>query len=1394
MQYRILGSLEVLDDQGRPIPLGGQRERVLLAALLLEANRVVSADQLIEALWGDDPPTTASNTLQVHVSKLRKKLVDRVGSEGPLHTEPPGYVLRVGKGELDSERFENLATESSTDEDPVVVSARLADALALWRGRVLDGLEIDVAGRASVARFEELRVATVEARIHADLALGRHVRLVGELEGLVHTYPLRERLRAQLMVALYRSGRQADALAVYRNTRTILSEELGIYPSQALQDLELAILNQSPELDLPMERDLSTIENKRPAEIVTALSSYIEGARMSEPADTASTRDRHHENVAILFTDIVDSTVLSQSLLPEVADDVRRGHFSLLRQAVTEAGGTEVKNLGDGLMVVFASASAALDCGVSMQQGVERDNRDRENPVGLRVGLSGGEVTREDADYFGDPVVEAARLCSLCDGGQILATDIVRGMAGRRNRHESRSLGGLFLKGLPEPVETVEMSWVPLGEADSGTSVPLPSRLGIRPEVGVVGRSPEAEAMADAFKQVASGAGREVVLVSGEAGLGKTTLVAEASRSAFEAGACVLFGHCEEELATPYQLFAEALGHYVTYAPEDQLRHQVATHGSELVRLVPALASRIPDLPPTKATDSDTERYLLFAAVVGFVSMATQNQPVVLVLDDLQWADKGSLLLLQHLAASEVPMRLLVLGTYRDSELSNAHSLVETLGALRRLSGVSRLGLVGFDDTGVLALMEAAAGHNLDDVAVGLAHAIYRETDGNPFFVSEVLRNLWETGAIYRDPNGRWVAVDSLEGMALPDSVREVVGSRVVRLGRDAQRVLSVASVIGRDFDLDLLARATNTSDDDLLDILEAASAVALVREPENAAGRYNFAHALIQHTLYEDLGPNRRARAHRRVAEALEDLSADRHGGRVDELARHWFSATQPIDLAKAIRYSREAGDAALKALAPANALRYYVQALDVYPQTTDPDPVLGIDLAIGLGTAQRQTGNPDYRNTLLNAARRAADLGDMNRLVAAVLANNRGVVSSVIAFDTEKVEILEKALDRLSTDDPDRALVLATLCSELTFESPLHRLQALADEAVVIAETFDDDEVIVRVLNLVFDPLQVPPLLEQSLIRSADALIRAGRIGDPVLLYFAAGFRAIAAARSADIEEMDRCMEIMGSLAKQLDQPIFTWGYTLWRAGRALIAGETDQAERLATEAFQIGTDSGQPDATLLFGMQFMAVHLQRGTVGDLVPLIEQMAAEMPQPPPASLSGVLAAAHVEGERIDTARHLLEGFAALDFDLPLGQDWIKGMVAFAEAAVECRDPKYAGPLFDRLAPWAYQWSCDTVTAEGPVSHFLGGLATVLGRYDEADAYFALSAEFSGRAAAKFFAARTDFSWGRMYAERGAPGDIEKARDLLTKAQSAAEINGFGTVERRAAATLQELR
>ena len=329
-------------------------------------------------------------------------------------------------------------------------------------------------------------------------------------------------------------------------------------------------------------------------------------------------------------------------------------------------------------------------------------------------------------------------------------------------------------------------------------------------------------------------------------------------------------------------------------------------------------------------------------------------------------------------------------------------------------------------------------------------------------------------------------------------------------------------------------------------------------------------------------------------------------------------------------------------------------------------------------------------------------------------------------------------------------------------------------------------------RVLNSVFLPLSVPSLHEQTLIRTADALVRAERVGDPGLLLSATNSRAQSAAQAGDIDEMDRCIQSEASLSDQLDQPFFTWAHAMWGARRAQIAGDTDEAERLATKALQIGTDSSQPDATLMFGVQFVAVSLQRGTIAELVPLLEQMVADAPTVA-GVLTATLARAYAETNRTVEARHLLEALSAANFDLPLDQNWLTGMVCYANAAIVVGDADFAEPLLDRLAPWAEQLVVTGNTASGPVSGYLGGLATVINHYDEADMYFAQCAAMSDRIGGKYFAARTDLWWGQMLAKRNKPGDTEKARDLLTTARTRAAAHGYGNVERRAAAALQGL-
>lgn len=1094
------------------------------------------------------------------------------------------------------------------------------------------------------------------------------------------------------------------------------------------------------------------------------------------------------ENVAVLLTDLVGSTERAHRLAPDAADDDRRRHFSLLRQATAESGGTEVKNLGDGLMIVFSSASAAISCAVSMQQAVERDARDRLDEVGLRVGLSGGEVSREGDDYFGDPVIEAARLCAVCEGGQILAADVVRAMAGRRNHHPVETMGPLALRGLPEPLDTVEVLWEPLPEGRAET-LPLPLRMAARPSVGVIGRGPELERVVAARKRVIADEACGVLLVSGEAGVGKSTLVAEAARSAFADGASVLYGHCEEDLAIPYCLFAEALAHYVNHAPEEALRSYVSAHGSELGRLVPTLGTRLPDLPPSSATDADAERYLLFAAAVGILATISEQRPVVLVLDDLQWADRGSLLLLRHLVAAGPPLRILVLGTYRDSELSHSHDLLDTLSAFHRLSGFERIELGGFDDSSVVDLMEAAAGHSLDQDGVDLAHAVRRETEGNPFFVSEMLRHLAETGAIRQDDTGRWMAAPSLEHTSLPDSVRVVIGGRVGRLGPTAQRVLSQASVVGQDFELDVLALSSETSEDDVLDVLDEAIAASLVREQADASGRYRFAHALVRRTLYEDLGPTRRARAHRRVAESIESLCDDHPGPRIGELAHHWFHATQPVNVSKAVEYARQAGDAALEALAPDGAVRYYTQAIQLLEQDGDADPALEIDLLIGLGRAKRQAGASGFRETLLDAARRAQDAGDTDRMVAATLANNRGLFTSLGVVDEEKVEMLEAVLEAMPPGDSnERALLFASLCNEVTHGRSLDDRMALATAAREMARRLGDPATIVEVVNLVEQPLEAPATLGERITDTVEALSLASDLEDPLLLYFASVYRRITALVAGEPGTPTVCLDRMRAISERLRQPILIWITAFHEAAEALVVGDHERAEVLSAEALQIGTESGQPDALSFYGSQMVLVRHQQGRLGELLPVIESVATETGMP---HYRGALAAALLDVGHRERATELLRAITDDGFtSLPMGLGWFEAVTGYAQTAIQLAEERSCALIFDLLAPFHGQMCFNGLMVFEPVDMYLGSLAAVLGHYEEAEGHFADAASFNERMGCRFSDARTNVAWARMLADRGGTGDLSRARDLADRARTLALEFGYGGV----AASVTEVR
>ena len=553
--------------------------------------------------------------------------------------------------------------------------------------------------------------------------------------------------------------------------------------------------------------------------------------------------------------------------------------------------------------------------------------------------------------------------------------------------------------------------------------------------------------------------------------------------------------------------------------------------------------------------------------------------------------------------------------------------------------------------------------------------------------------------------------------------------------------------------------------------------------------GRYCFSHALIQHTLYQDQGATRLARAHREVAEAIEAIVGNRPGARVGELAHHWFSATQPVNTSKAISYALQAGEAALATLAPDDAVRYFSQALQLAGEVTDGDPLLECDLRVGLGQAQRQAGIAAFRETFLAAAEQARELGATDRLVQAALANNRGWFSASGVIDTDKVAVLEAALSALADEDsPERAMTLATLCSELCF-GPLARRRALADDAKAMARRLDDAATLIRVLCLLNNPLQIPSALDERMADATEALASAELLGDPEVLYHACSQAQINAIQAGDFELGARCLDTMRALSGRLRQPTLMWMTVFKDAGDALMAGDVARAEQLATAALQMGTDSGQPDAFAIYGSQLMYVRHQQGRLGELVALIEQAVTENPGLP--AFRPILASAHLEAGNDVTADGLLDSAASDDFaSLPMDFVWMMGVAFYASVAVELRVMGPAEKLFDLLAPYRGQVPFIGTLGFFPVSLALGGLASVLGRYDDAESYLAEASEMAGRGHMKFFEARTQLEWGRMLAARRGEGDVEQARTLLEQAHSAATTHGYASVERLAAAAL----
>ncbi len=1080
----------------------------------------------------------------------------------------------------------------------------------------------------------------------------------------------------------------------------------------------------------------------------------------------------------ILFTDIVGSTAARSRLGDDAAEHLRRAHDRLVLDAVEAHGGTVVKGLGDGAMAAFGGVSEAVEAAVVVQQGAQRLGRQESvpTPLDLRIGVSVGEVVWEKDDCFGTAVIEASRLCQSAAGGQILACDLVRVLTGGRLGSLFSSVGALNLKGLAKPLETVEVAWHHGGE----TVIPLPAVLDRGGRLPLSGRMADRALLLWEWKQAIGGAGpgsARAVMVSGEAGVGKTRLVREVAAEVHRNGAIVLFGQCDEDFGIAYHPFTAALEEFVAVCDRNQLRGMTGPLSGELTRLIPTLQQLVPGITEPLRAEPETERYRLFEAVVELFAAMSSVAPVLLVLDDLHWADSQTLLLLRHLLRSNEPMRLLVAGTYRDTDIGLGHQLTQLLPDLRRASRGRRVPLSGLDEDGVAEMVAAAAGRELDARELEFARYLHVETGGHPFCLEEVLLQLVETGVAVRE-EGRWVLVDTQPRLDLPEGVREVVAQRLARLPAAAHAVLAAAAVIGQQFDVGLLSAVVEGGMRVVVEVLELAERARLIGPDPARANHYCFAHSLIRSSIYEEMPTSRRRWLHRDVGLALERL--DGNGERLNALALHFAEAAAVGETDRAITYARKAADQASAKLAYESAAAHYARARAALEMSGTQNPELDCDLQLAQAAALYRCGGDDHRKVAFAAAACARDIGDSARLAeAALLLVHFGPANPVI--DLREVALLKEALEGLGdqADSPARARLLAGLGTAL---SALGAEQAvsLSRQAVDMARRLDDPMVLARVLASHHAAIAGPDAGDERLAVALELTRLGEQLNDPEATF--AGHIACYASfvAASDVGSADAALEAGDCLARELRQPIFAFHVLRIKAAQALMAGRVTEGEQFAIAMKQKGREGRIPDSTLdamVVAFLFLARE-EQGRLAELEPEVSRLAAA--QPEWLLMQAVQAQLQCLNGRPARARSLLNRLLPDGFrGVPRDAFWFEMIVHLAALAAQLADTRAAAALYDLLQPCSGLNTFTGMGSFGPVDRTLAVLATTLERYELAEHYFAAAADLSSRLRAPGWAAQVRYGWAQMLRARGDAGDHDRCRDVALQALADADQLGL---------------
>lgn len=892
-----------------------------------------------------------------------------------------------------------------------------------------------------------------------------------------------------------------------------------------------------------------------------------------------------------------------------------------------------------------------------------------------------------------------------------------------------------------------------------------------------VNRERELGVLREAWSSATAGHHHRVLaLIAGEPGMGKTALAAELARLVRADGGLVLYGRWDEEVLAPYQAFREALGDYARACPEGLLHMDLTDVPGDIACLGPELAQRIGAATAPPLAAAEAERFRLFESLDTWIRRIAARHPLLLVLDDLHWADRPSLLLLLHLMQARRSTPLLAVGMYHDNDLERSE-LSAALPFLTRDTDCRRLSLRGLEREAITGLLEAAVGRPFSERDAAMVAELERETAGNPFFLLEMAKHLSELGA-FESEAVRFGHTPA----AIPQSVRDLVRWRLGRVPVRCAELLAVASVIGERFDAALLASAAALDEAATVDLLEVAARAGLIVEIDDEPDCWRFSDSLARRVTADGLSGSRRARLHQRIGQLLES----RPGVCPAELAHHFGAAASVGSAEKAVEYERLAGELALEEVAAEVAVRHFRTALDVLDRFGPRDQTLRCELLLELAGAHDQAGEYALRDErFAEAADTARRLGDGELFVRAALGYG-GILPAAVRPDPRAQALLEEALERLDEKDIGAsATILARLVHWLHNERPYPQRLELSDRSVAMARETGDRRTLATVLLHRSWALDGPDDIDDALRVAGEILGIGTEFGAPELTLQGLRIRLAAQFEKGEHTAAVQTAIVMKKLAERVRHPEFIRLAAMWDVTLANLEGRFSDAAELSGELDRQLQRIGHPQAQVIPVAQTFSWRLLQGRAAEYIPVFEARSASDPAilAWPAITAWCLAESGARDQAADLLHQAGPAAAAAADQNYL---WWAVIVGFSGAVDLVGDRQWAEVLYDLAAPYAGN-NCTLGLASflGAADHWLGVLAGITGRFTTAVQHLEAALARHRAMGSRPLTALTQQAYGRVLSARGQGADTERARILTESAMRTADELGLAAIRDR---------